>query len=60
MTCALNALNAIHAAMSCGEYNPTGYLDGLYGIHNHMDNLNLETNNKLAEIRVILKAKTAT
>lgn len=60
MACALNALDAIHAAMSCGEYNPTGYLDGLYGIHNHMDKLNLEIKNKLAEMRVILKAKTAT
>ena len=58
MACALNALDAIQVAMSCGEYKAEGYLDGLFEIHRHLNTLNQEVKTKLAEARVIRKTDT--
>lgn len=60
MACALNALDAIQVAMSCGEYKAEGYLDGLFEIHRHLNTLNQEVKAKLAEARMTRKAEAVT
>ncbi len=59
IACTLNALDAVHTAMSCGDYKAETYLDGLFEMHNHLNKLNLEIKGKLAEARVIQKAEKA-
>lgn len=60
MANALNALDAIHVAMTCGAYNPAGYTDGLLEVSNHLNTLNQEVKNKLAEVRAIKRAEKTT
>ena len=54
----LNALDASHVAMSCGEYKAEGFLAGLFEIHNHLSELNLKSKDKLSEARTIRKQNT--
>lgn len=56
----LNALDAIHVAMTCGVYNPAGYTDGLLEVSNHLGTLNQEVKNKLVKVRAIKQAETTT
>lgn len=58
MHCAINALDAIHTTMSCGEYRAEGYLDGLFGIYAQLDALNQKVKTKLIEAREVQKSNT--